>query len=158
MADYDYRQPVAYFVTFCTCQRACVLGDIDRAGEFVPSPAGRIVQGGWRALPQRFPTVELDAMVIMPNHVHAIVVLTDGWRRTGGETPPLPALGDVVAYWKYCSARDVNAASGTPGAFRWQRGYYEHAVRGTRDLERFRVYIAENAVRWREDEDYVGPR
>ena len=76
MAGYDYSQAGAYFVTICVASNACLLGEIVD-GEVILSEAGEIVLATWASLPARFPGLELDAFVVMPNHVHGIIVLMD---------------------------------------------------------------------------------
>lgn len=76
LRGYDYSQPGAYFVTICTHRRACLLGNV--VGTEVRLDAvGQIVQVAWQDLPNRFPGVLLDASVIMPNHIHGIIVITE---------------------------------------------------------------------------------
>jgi hypothetical protein len=72
LPTYDYSQPGGYFITVCTQDRECLLGDIVD-GEVQLNPMGMLVQETWRQLPQRFPSIALDAFVIMPNHVHGIL-------------------------------------------------------------------------------------
>jgi len=82
LPQYDYRQAGAYFVTICTRERECVLDD--------PIVCG-IVGDVWQALPERFPTIALDAFVVMPNHVHLVVWLhpsNEGQR--AGASPSTP--------------------------------------------------------------------
>ncbi len=74
MPAYDYAQAGAYFVTVCTQNRECVFGDIV-GGEMVLSAPGQMVEAVWRELPQHYPGVEADAFVVMPNHVHGIIIL-----------------------------------------------------------------------------------
>jgi len=74
LKEYDYTQAGAYFVTICAYQWECLFGDV-RDGEMVLSEYGRIVQETWDDLPNHYPHVELDAWVVMPNHVHGIIVL-----------------------------------------------------------------------------------
>src|SRR3972149_7661939 len=71
---YDYAQAGAYFVTICTQDRQAVLGEVT-CGEMVLNGPGQMVQAIWRELPQRYPGVDVDAFVVMPNHVHGIIVL-----------------------------------------------------------------------------------
>jgi REP element-mobilizing transposase RayT len=77
LRDYDYSQVGAYFVTVCTHNRTCLFGDVVD-GEMVTNDAGRIVQAIWKALPLHYPGVALDEFVIMPKHVHGIIVLDSG--------------------------------------------------------------------------------
>lgn len=71
----------------------------------------------------------------------------------GEETSPLrPTLGQIVAYYKYQTAKRINELRGTPGLPFWQRNYWEHVVRDEIDLNRIRQYIANNPLRWHEDQ------
>lgn len=96
---------------------------------------GCIVQRQLEQLPQRL-AIQLDCFVVMPNHVHAIVVLDARVRQAS----PL-RLGTVVGSFKSGSSREV-------GYSLWQRGYHDHIVRGEADLARLREYVATNPIRW----------
>ncbi len=73
---YDYTRTGAYFVTSCVKNRERAFGEIHN-GEMRLSTLGELVKHCWTEIPQRFPNVELDAFVIMPNHIHGIIILTD---------------------------------------------------------------------------------
>ena len=110
---YDYTTPGAYFVTICTWNRACVLGDIAN-DEMDLSVAGQVTQDVWEELPDHYPHVRLDAWVIMPNHVHGIIVLTDTDVLTrapntgvGAGLKPAPTDGN---------AGDIRVEAGSVGA------------------------------------------
>ena len=170
LRDYDYSQVGAYFVTVCTHGGVCSLGQID--DEVVKlSQAGQIILRCWRELPVRFPHVELDAFVIMPNHLHCVPVITDppvgaGSPRPDGSPPvdragePCPyqetskrGLGQIIAYFKYQSAKQINRLRGTPGSRIWQRNYYEHIIRSQKSLDAVRRYIQANPAQWPFDSD-----
>lgn len=85
LRNYDYTQNGAYFMTICVQDRACLLGDVV-GGEMRLNEAGQRVQDVWMGLPDHYPHLQLDAWVIMPNHVHGIIVLHDGTVRPS----PLP--------------------------------------------------------------------
>jgi REP element-mobilizing transposase RayT len=74
LKGYDYAHAGAYFVTICTQDRACLFGNIVD-GEMRLNDAGRMVRSVWDEMPGRYPGIETDAFVVMPNHVHGIVVL-----------------------------------------------------------------------------------
>jgi REP element-mobilizing transposase RayT len=76
LKEYDYSQPGEYFVTICTYNHECVLGTIVKE-EMKLSQMGAIAQQCLIETPKHFPNVELDEYVVMPNHVHAIIVITD---------------------------------------------------------------------------------
>jgi len=74
LKDYDYAQPGGYFVTIVTQSRKCLFGEIVEA-EMRLNDAGRIIQTTWDDLPNHYANVEIDTFVVMPNHIHGIVVL-----------------------------------------------------------------------------------
>jgi putative transposase len=93
LQGWDYARTGAYFVTVCVQNRECLLGDV--AGDVVVRhESGRLVQSCWENLRQRFPDLELDAFVVMPNHVHGIIVIDPVG---AGFAPPTDADADVGA-------------------------------------------------------------
>jgi REP element-mobilizing transposase RayT len=146
---YDYRTPGAYFVTVCTRERHCVLGEI-ADGQVVLSLTGEVVRDVWVVLPQRLPTVALDAFVVMPNHVHGVLWLNAPDARGPEPEPTAPTLGQVIRTFKASSARLARVPC---PEFAWQRNYWERVVRNENELERVREYIAANPVLWAEDEE-----
>jgi putative transposase len=74
LQNYDYSKPGVYFITVCTHGRKCLFGNI-RDGKMITNAAGKAVQEIWDGLPIRFPYLVLDAFIMMPNHVHAILAL-----------------------------------------------------------------------------------
>lgn len=75
LKGYDYTQAGVYFVTIRAQNREMLLGTIVD-DEMVLNEAGRMIKAVWQAMPARFPVADLDAFVIMPNHFHALLVLT----------------------------------------------------------------------------------
>lgn len=153
LPKFDYARQGAYFVTVCTCNRICLFGDLVE-GEMRLNEAGCLVQEVFDGLPAHYPHVELDARIIMPNHVHGIVWLVGtgfepGSMKTAGSTRH--GLSEIVRAFKTFSARRINTTHGTKGRSVWQRNYYEHIIRDEDDLNRVREYIVENPARWDED-------
>lgn len=162
LKGYDYAQAGAYFVTVCTRNRECLFGDV--VGDLMAlNAAGNVVQRVWYELPTRFPRVRLDAFVVMPNHVHAIVIITDSDEGAASSAPtpydgvpgPVGAglalpnrLGDIVRAFKSLSAITVNRLLSRSGQPLWQRNFYEHIIRDDGELDRVRQYIADNPARW----------
>ena len=164
-------------MTICTKDHACLLGEIEDA-EMVLNDAGRIASDCLCAVEQHFRTVELDAFVVMPNHVHAIIVIIDARGslecapvvRVGAQhaAPPQPAsspptvtpasLAAVVRSYKSAVTRQVRQQSGASGIQVWQRNYYEHIVRNEDSLNRIRQYIADNPARWEFDRENPSAR
>jgi putative transposase len=96
LKGYDYSQEGAYYVTIVTQHRFCLFGDVVN-DEMRLSDAGRMIKSEWIGLPKRFPNVELDEFVLMPNHTHGIIVITDkmdGTRRATTRVAPTDANPD----------------------------------------------------------------
>lgn len=76
MQGYDYSQPGAYFITICTHHKECLFGEIN-SGKMKLSTLGEIAYYQWIQLPYRFATIKLDTFVIMPNHLHGIIIINE---------------------------------------------------------------------------------
>ena len=158
LPGYDYAQPGAYFVTLCTHDREALFGEV-MADAMRLNPYGEIVSMVWQDLPRHYPRVELDAFVIMPNHVHGIIVLNDD-DGVGAGLRPAPTLtkrhplSEIVRAFKSFSARRINALRATPGVPVWQRNYYEHIIRNELEWDAIRKYIDLNPDRWALDHDH----
>jgi REP element-mobilizing transposase RayT len=97
LSRYDYSQPGEYFVTICTKDRENRFGEIVD-GDMRVNDFGGIVRTCWNDLPNHYRNVELDAFVVMPNHVHGIIVLTDQFvGATSGRTPNVKTVGATHA-------------------------------------------------------------
>ena len=152
MEGYDYSLAGAYFVTICTQDRVCSLAEVTD-GRVNLTPAGFMAHNIWMSLPERFPFVSLDTFVVMPNHFHAVLVITDP-SPLGRENAP-KSLGWVIRTFKAASSHLIRK-SGAPG-FAWQRDYYDHIVRNEAELQRIREYVEANPSRWREDPQNLAP-
>ena len=135
LREYDYSSCGPYFATACTHGRACLLGEVVD-DTVVLTSIGQAARNCLVAIPEHHRGSAVDAYVVMPNHVHMVVVIDDSQRT---------ALGTIVGTFKAAVARSVKR----PGL--WQRGYYEHVVRDEVDLERIREYVATNPARWSSD-------
>lgn len=99
LPGYDYSQPGVYLVTICTRERACLFGRVAH-DEVMLSPAGEIAGECWNSLPAHFPRVEAGPYVVMPNHVHGVVIIADDTKRAEAhpdtvEPRPVTALEDT---------------------------------------------------------------
>ena len=166
LPGYDYAHPGAYFLTICSHRRLPLFGeafeDRMRLNAF-----GQAVQACWAELPQHFPHVELDAFIVMPNHVHGVILIHDLGRQNAApenvgatHASPLPkrasgprprSLASIAGSLKSAATRRINQLRGTPGAPVWQRNYYEHIIRDEAALNRIRAYIQTNPQRWHFD-------
>ena len=162
LKGYDYRQAGAYFVTICTKNRACWFGAV-ADGEMQLNDAGRAAQASWDELPIRFPNLRLDVFVVMPNHIHGIIIVGAQFIAPGNSSPSrsdgarqgamnrAPTLGEIVRTFKAVSTRVIRQTI-IPD-FAWQRNYYEHVIRDEDSLNRIRQYILDNAGRWAFDRE-----
>jgi REP element-mobilizing transposase RayT len=155
--DYSSGQ---YFVTICTYDRACLLGHVV-SGAVSLGDAGRIVNQHWRETPEIRPYVTLDAFVIMPNHLHGIIIVSPhetgvgiSTTTTGPRGTRPGSLGAVIQQFKGVTTRRINMLRGVSGTPVWQRNYYEHVIRDADDLARIRAYIAANPSRWEADQHH----
>jgi REP element-mobilizing transposase RayT len=146
----DYSRPGAYFVTICTRDREVWFGSV-HDGRVILEPAGEVVKAVWGSLADRFAGLEVDEFIIMPNHVHGIVVLVGAqFIAPDSAAGRRPHLGEVVRTFKAASTRLIRDADET--GFAWQPGYYDHVIRGDEEMTRVRSYIRANPARWDEDE------
>ena len=121
-------------------------------GETLLNRQGLIVAESWAGLAAHHPNLDLDAFVVMPNHVHGVLVLQDEIMpdNTYGTRTPLP---EIVRAFKSFSSRRIKMIRRKKGTPVWQRGYYEHVIRGERELEAVRRYIEGNPAKWADDID-----
>lgn len=154
LKGYDYTQPAPYFVTVCVQGREAIFGKIV-GEEMQANDAGRMVGAAWDDLPRHYPGVQIDAFVVMPNHIHGIIVLTNP------TDPARLSLPDVVHRFKSFTTaqyrRGVESNGWPPFAGRlWQRNYYEHVIRDEDEWNRIRDYIRTNPQGWALDSENPG--
>ncbi|MDQ3995006.1 MAG: transposase [Actinomycetota bacterium] len=137
LKEYDYSTAGAYFVTICTRQRTCVFGEVEDDAMRL-NRTGRIVERCWSAIPRHSTSADLDAYVIMPNHLHGIL-----WFAGAGYIRPLPV---VIGTFKAAVSRTV-------GYSVWQRSYHERVIRDECELAVKRQYIADNPMKWAVDRE-----
>ncbi|MBN2117756.1 MAG: hypothetical protein JW730_14365 [Anaerolineales bacterium] len=173
LKKYDYSQPGGYFITIVTYQRDCLFGEII-GSEMQLNDFGCIVDECWRAIPDHFPNVELGAYVVMPNHVHGIIVIHAGMAPNSAPSvgaqhaAPLQkpnvkpgSLGAIVRSFKSAVTHRIGREVNATGI--WQRNYYEHVIRNHEDWDRIHRYIESNPSLWAEDEEnpvgaqYIAP-
>ena len=147
MPGHDYAQGGVYFVTVCTERRALLFGDVVD-GTMRANDVGRMVEVTWHETVLRSTTIASDAFQLMPNHVHALVVIAGV-----ADSAPSTSLADFIGRFKSMSTRlyGDRLRAGRPTAPRcrlWQRNYYEHLIRNDMSRDRILRYIAANPSRW----------
>ena len=158
LKGHDYAQPGAYFVTVCTRERECLLGEV-ADGEIRLNEHGMAVREEWLRTAQLRETVELDAFTIMPNHMHGIIVITNGRgtaRRAPTERfgkPVANSIPTIMRAFKSASTKRINEMRYTPGTPVWQRNCHEHVIRNDDELKVIRQYTLSNPANWTADEN-----
>ncbi len=180
LAAYDYSSPGAYYITICTSCRKCLFGEIV-SGRMRLNEAGLIVETWWWRIESKFPCVQTDTYVVMPNHFHGILLIgeaseSEAGAAVAGQDPeedfsgPLnvpgsggpegghagPPLPTIVQWFKTMTTneymQDERQEGWTPLKPRlWQRNYFEHVIRSEQALNRLRRYIDDNPFKWEDD-------
>jgi len=171
LPEYDYGQNSAYFVTICTHDKQMLFED---------ARIKRIVEDEWLATAERRDNVEIDEYVVMPNHLHGIIVITNPWPFPGAyvdgniptsaqpqgvfDTPlrrqtlkrefksPSHTLGAIIRGFKASTTGKIRELLGKSNLCVWQPNYHEHVIRNDNDLNDIRKYIVENPIKWDIDE------
>lgn len=181
LKGYDYSQPGYYSVTICSRNRQCIFEDIinDVGAGLAPaqlnvtlSPQknsfpnenktifqlteiGYIINKNWKAIPNLYKNIDIDEFVIMPNHLHGIIIISRYYKRATARIAP--TLGQiigsfkskcVVEYLKFIRENNLNAIGNM-----WHRNYYDHIIRNDKELNEIRKYIKNNPSNWAKDEN-----
>ncbi len=145
LKDYDYSQNGAYFVTICTKGRQEMLwhvgARIARPQDNVPlSEYGIIINNAIVEIPKHYPTVLVDKYVIMPNHIHMILRLSND----RGRAMRAPTISTVINQMKGYITKQI-------GFSIWQKLFHDHIIRNEQEYREIWQYIDENSIKWEED-------
>lgn len=170
LRGFDYAYRGFFFVTICTHNKKPTLGKIINYKSQL-SAIGKIVEKCWREIPEHFPNVYLDEWVIMPNHLHGIIVIRFplGYDPANEGTacraptvvdtvyeefgkPVAGSLPTIVRSFKSAVTKRVNELGRNSNSPFWQRNYFEHVIRNEESLNKIRNYIWENPIHWCADE------
>lgn len=138
LPGFHYRGGAGYFVTLCCRRRQPVLGAV-RNGQMERTPLGQLIEDRWAMIPTRDPEIQLDEFILMPDHLHGILEF--------GESARL-SLPRVMAWFKGTGLVEARRRGLWGDQGLWQRGYYDHVIRGIRDRDRIRAYIRSNPIRF----------
>ena len=134
MRKYDYSHPNYYFVTICTKEKRCIFGSTEKLNSY-----GRIAEQGLRNIEKHFPSVKLDKYVVMPNHVHIILVLLE-------RDTELPV---VVGQYKAFVSKQIHETGQKLTV--WQSSFHDHVIRDQKGYEQIWRYIDANPMNWQKD-------
>lgn len=176
LPNWDYRWNAAYFVTICTQNRECYFGNVVN-DKMQLSEIGHIAQSYWQEIPKHFPFVLLDAFIIMPNHMHGIIVIdkqdnaivetlqvkTLQVKTLHATSLPIPkkmafispkqgSLSTIIRSYKSAvtkNARQIHAD------FAWQSRFHDHIIRNNKSFQTISEYIVNNPMKWEDDKFYI---
>jgi REP element-mobilizing transposase RayT len=171
LTEYNYSMPGAYYITICTHERLCILGEIAN-DRIILSEWGHIIREEWFRSKEVRKEIELDEFIIMPNHLHGIIIINDNnsngthddadkktvgdLKETRNRIPLYRArrsLGSFISGFKSATTGRINHLQAMSGLKIWQRNYYEHIIRNDHELYHIREYIRCNPVNWANDEE-----
>ena len=159
LKKYSYSMPGAYFITICTYRKENILGCIID-GKIKLNVLGKITVREWLKTFKIRKNIQLDGYVIMPNHFHGIIILTDCKgtmnRALDYESfgKPIPgSIPTIVRMFKSAVTREIKRLDYPFFYSIWQRNYYEHIIHNENKLNCIRKYIQENPLRWQYDKE-----
>ncbi|MEJ5165965.1 MAG: transposase [Thermoanaerobaculia bacterium] len=154
LKGYDYSHPGGYFITICTYNRKHLFGKIIN-GKMALNDGGKIVQQYWLEIPKHFPNAGLDEFIIMPNHVHGIIMIHNNVQANDYSPSkfksPSKTIGSTIRGFKIAVTKGFRFNSNV--YIVWQRNYYEHIIRNENELNKIREYIVNNPLQWRFDRE-----
>ncbi len=150
LKGYDYSTPGAYFVTICTQNRE-QLFEIENVGNdlcVVPPEQNKIIHKWLKETENKFDNIKIDKYVIMPNHIHIIVIITE---RHAGRS-----LHDVIRWFETMSTNEYirNVKKGVLKPFNkklFQKSFHDHIIRNDKDYQKIWEYIDTNPLKWELD-------
>ena len=150
LSEYDYSTPNAYFITICTDKRRNLFWKdagaiIDRPENVPLTKLGTIVRRSIEAIATHYPSITIDHYVVMPNHIHMLLQINSD---DSGRSLIAPTVSTVVRLMK-------GAVSKQAGFAVWQKGFYDHVIRGDKDYQEIWNYIEGNPSKWAEDKLYI---
>ena len=156
LSGYDYSLAGAYFITICVKKRQSLLGKIV-SNQMQLNHYGKIIENSWEWLSYAYDYIELDEWIIMPNHLHGIIIISANCRG-GSRTAPtaeskIKPLGRLIGAFKTTSTKQIIFIRKTAGIPFWQRNFYEHVIRDDDSLNRIREYKVTNPSRWHTDRE-----
>ncbi len=145
---WDYTSNGRYYITICTKNREPFLGKIEK-GEMVLNECGRIAEKCWFDLENHYRNLRLDTFVIMPNHIHGIMIIDNSIIvETGLKPVSTHGIFEFVRAFKTFSSRRMNELENTPGKMRWQIRFHDHIIRNEFEYIRIHKYIQNNQASW----------
>ena len=168
LRGYDYSQPGAYFITLCTQNRECLFGNVVDE-KMILNDAGKMIEKWYFEFQKKFSVIQCDQYIIMPNHMHFIIINVGadlgvcpentGEHNLKGEHIGSP-LRDIIRWFKTMTTNEYirNVKNNEWKPFNgklWQRNYYQHITRNEQELKKIGDYIINNPLKWESDKYYL---
>ena len=150
LLNYDYSQNGWYFATICTAGRKNYFGAIV-GDKMVINEYGKIVENQWLWLRKHYKHIKLDEYVVMPNHLHGILVIERRDRSRPVPTERIKSLSGLIGAFKTTSSKLIHGRG--LNDFAWQRSFYDHIIRTEKSLHEIRKYIKYNPLQWAVDRE-----
>ncbi|PSB02232.1 transposase [Merismopedia glauca] len=141
LQGYDYSSCGAYFMTIRSHNRECIFGEISE-GEMQLNELGKIARSHWQQLSQRYQNLQIDESIVMPNHLHGIIILLES------SSDRRKSISEIIRGFKTFSTRQINGIRHQYGIPVWQRNYYDRIIRSEEELNNVREYILKNPQNW----------
>ena len=154
LEGYDYSRPGQYFVTVCIKDKECILGDVQN-DIMIENKIGKIVRKVYSDIPNYYKNIKLDEFIIMPNHIHSIIIITKYIKNINeNKKTHFGLLSKVIKSFKEATTRELKEKFSYT-SLAWQRSFYDHIIRNEKSYFRIKKYIRENPENWEGDQYYI---
>ena len=137
---FDYSKPNYYFVTICSHEKECIFGKPENLNQ-----NGKFALECLLKIPDIYPWIRVDKYVVMPNHVHVILI--------ADENDMQVSIANIVGQYKMSVTKLIRKSS--PEKIVWQRSFHDHIIRNQKSYEKIWNYIEDNPRKWEEDCFYI---
>ncbi|MDD4294154.1 MAG: transposase [Candidatus Omnitrophica bacterium] len=156
LKNFDYSNNGYYSITICTKNRQNIFGEIINRG-MVLNDMGDIVRNTWMDLPNHHANIQLDEFVVMPNHVHGIIIINNSVGNRPAcsfiECQKTNNLSIMIGSFKSTVSRKINKLN--KSEFKWQKSFYDQIIRTDESLDNIRKYIVDNPFNWDVDKNNI---
>ena len=175
LKNHDYSLNGYYFVTVCAKDRKNIFGDYKNVGAPLAcaryndhdnnhinlTQIGKIIDNQWNDIPNRYNNIILDQYIIMPNHIHGILIINNCLNELSrAQASGAPTIGQIIRSFKSKSTleyvKHINDNNLNISGKIWQRLFYDHIIRNDKSLHKIREYIINNPSTWDTDENNPG--
>ena len=146
LKNYDYSQSGCYFVTICTKNKEEWLGQIE-SGKMILNKFGEITKNFWVEIPKHVNNITLDEFIVMPNHIHGIVLIVGNAYMRSLQNRTKMLLSRIIQQYKSSVTREINSLQ-NDFCFKWHKSFYDHIIRNEKTLNKIREYIVSNPLKW----------